>query len=78
MKSYIISVFKKDTEIRKITDKLKSYSFEELNKHYHFEFSIMEKLVDIDKLKEIFPKFGLIKSIELRENKKNQRHYSLN
>lgn len=78
MKSKIIAVFKKENEIQKIIEKLKDYSFDEIDKHSHFEFSIMEKLTDIDKLKEIFSKFNLIKSIELRENEKKQKYYSLN
>ena len=78
MKSNIISIFKKEEEIKKIVDKLKPYSFDELDKHFHFEFSIMEKLTDMDKLKEVFSKFDLIRSIEFRENEKKQRYYSLN
>ncbi|MEK6935742.1 MAG: hypothetical protein AABW67_03065 [Nanoarchaeota archaeon] len=78
MKSEIITVFKKEEEIQEIIDKFKDYSFDEIDKHSHFEFSIMEKLTDITKLKEIFPKFNLIRSIELRENEKKQKYYSLN
>lgn len=78
MKSEIIAIFKKEEEIKKITDKLKIFSFDEIEKHPHFEFSVMEKLTDIGKIKETFPKFNLVKSIELRENEKKQRYYSLN
>ncbi len=78
MKSHIITVFKKEEEIQKITEKLKKYSFDELDKHPHFEFSIMEKVTNIEEIKETYPKFELVKSIELRENEKRQKYYSLN
>ncbi len=78
MKSHIIAVFKKEEEIKKITEKLRKYSFDELDKHPHFEFSVMEKMTNISKIKEIYPKFELVKSIELRENEKGQKYYSLN
>lgn len=38
----------------------------------------MEKITDVKILKETFPKFELIKSIELRENEKGQKYYSIN
>lgn len=38
----------------------------------------MEKLTDINLLKETFEKFELVKTIELRENELKQRYYSLN
>ncbi len=78
MSTQIISVLTKKEDIRKIIDKIKVYSFEELERHPHFEFSILEKLTDLNKIKETFSKFELIKSIEIRENDKKQRHYSLN
>lgn len=78
MKSEIIAVFKKEEEIKKIIDKLKIFPFDEIKKHPHFEFSVMEKLTDMNKIRETFPKFNLVKSIELRENEKKQRYYSLN
>lgn len=78
MPAEIISVFTKREDIQNFADKIKDYKFEELNKHRHFEFSIDEKLVNIEKIKETFYKFELIKSIELRENERKQRHYSFN
>jgi len=74
----IISIFKKEEEIKRIVEKIKNYSFENLKKHYHFDFSIMEKATDLQLLQNTFSKFELIKSIELRENEKGQQHYSLN
>ena len=78
MENEIIAIFKKEEDIKKITDRLKNYSFDNLKKHPHFEFSIMEKLTDLAKIKETFSKFELVKTIELRRNKLNQEHYSLN
>jgi len=78
MQTKIISILTKEDEIKKITNLLSNYSFDKLQKHPHFEFSIMEKMTDLKKLSEIFPEFGLIKSIEIRENEKGQRYYSLN
>ena len=78
MESEIIAVYKKEEDIRQITNKIKEHSFDKIDKHPHFEFSIMEKLSDISKIKETFCKFELVKTIELRRNKLNQEHYSLN
>lgn len=78
MKTKIISIFKKEEEITKIVNKIKIYSFNDFTKHEHFEFSVMEKATDEKILKEIFPKFELIKTIQLRENEKGEKHYSFN
>ncbi len=78
MKSYIVSVFKKEEEIKRIIENIRKYSFDELNRHPHFELSVMEKLANINEIKETYPKFELVKSIELRENEKGQKYYSLN
>ena len=78
MKVKIISIFKKEEEIKRIVDKIKNYSFKDLKRNYHFDFSVMEKTTDLQLLQDTFSKFELIKSIELRENKKGQQHYSFN
>ncbi len=78
MGSEIIAIFKKEEDIKQITNKLKEHSFENIKKHPHFEFSIMEKLTDTFKIKETFSKFELVKTIEFRRNQLNQEHYSLN
>lgn len=78
MKVKIISIFKKEEGINKIINKIKNYSFDDFSKHKHFEFSIIEKATDEKMLKEIFPKFKLIRTIELRENERKERHYSFN
>jgi len=78
METEIISIYRKEEDIKQITNKLKGYSFDSIKKHPHFEFSVMEKLTDTSKLKETFSKFELVKTIEFRRNKRNQEHYSLN
>ena len=78
MKNKILAIYTKEEEIKKFTDKLKNYSFDELDKHFHFEFSVMEKLTDERILKNIFQKFELISSVELRQNEKGQEYYGLN
>lgn len=78
MKVKIISIFKKEEEIKRIVNKIKNYSFGDLRKHTHFEFSVLEKATDEKILRETFLKFELIKTIELRENERGERHYGLN
>lgn len=74
----ILKIYKSKEEIDRIVDKIRDYSFKDLEKHFHFEFSIMEKATEIELLEKTFQRFDLIKSIELRENKKGQKHYSFN
>ncbi len=78
MKTKIISIFKSENEIKKIIEKVKAYSFDEFYKHFHYEFSVMQKLTDNELIKKTFPKFELIRTIEIRENEKGERSYSLN
>ncbi len=78
MRTEIISVFTKREDIERIVDRIRIFKFEELGRHRHFEFSVDEKLVDMEEIKETFSSFELIKSIEIRENEKKQKHYSLN
>ncbi len=78
MKTRIISIFKKEEEIIKIVNKIRNYSFDDFKRHEHFEFSILEKATDEKIVKETFPKFELIKTIELRENEKGEKYYGFN
>jgi len=78
MKVKILSIFKREEEIKKIVDKIRIYSFSDMKKHPHLEFSILEKATDERVLINTFPKFELIKTIELRENEKREQYYSLN
>ncbi|PIN95164.1 hypothetical protein COU53_00630, partial [Candidatus Pacearchaeota archaeon CG10_big_fil_rev_8_21_14_0_10_30_48] len=74
----IIKVYHTREEISEIVKEIENYSFEDLRKHDHFEFSVMEKSTDIELLEKTFGEFELIKSIELRENEKGQKHYGFN
>lgn len=74
----IISVYKSKDELEKIIAGIRRYSLDDFKKTAHFEFSIMEKATDYDFLKETFPRFDLIETIELRENDKGERHYGIN
>jgi len=78
MKVKIIAVFKEKEEINKIVNKIKDYSFGDFQRDKHFEISILEKATDENLLRKVFPKFELIKTIELRENERGERHYSFN
>jgi len=78
MRIKIIEIYKNEGEIKKIVDRIKSYSLKDFRKTFHFEFSILEKASDIDLLTKTFTRFDLIKSIELRENDKGERHYGFN
>ncbi len=77
MKNEIISIITKREEIEKILEKVRIFDFDDLRKHSHFEFSVMEKLTNIDFLRKIYPQFGLIRSIQLRENERGKRYYGL-
>lgn len=78
MKIKILAIYKKDEEIQKILDRIKNYSFDDFVKHTHFEFSVLEKATDENLLRETFSKFELIKSVELRENKRGEKYYGFN
>jgi len=78
MKTKILAIYKNESEIKKIVDKIRDYSFDNFIRHSHFEFSLMEKATDEDLLRETFPKFELIKTIELRENERGEKHYGIN
>lgn len=74
----IVSVFTKKEDILEIMQKFAGYNFEDFELHPHFEFSVDEKLSNLKIISETFKKFELIKSVELRENEKKQRYYSIN
>jgi len=78
METKIISIYTKKEDIKKITTNFKEKSFDSLKKHPHLEFSIMEKATDIELIKQTYSKFDTIKHIELRENAKGQKYYSIN
>ena len=62
MKTKILAIYKNESEIKKIVDKIRDYSFDNFIRHSHFEFSLMEKATDEDLLRETFPKFEMTSS----------------
>lgn len=78
MKTTLKKIYFKREEIDKIISQLQKYSFNQLKRHKHFEFSIMEKITDLELIKTTFESFSIIKSIELRENDKCQEYFGIN
>ena len=78
MKTKVLAIYKNENEIKKIIDKIRNYSFDNFIRHSHFEFSVMEKMTDEDLLRKTFPRFELIRTIELRENERGEKHYGIN
>ncbi len=73
MQDEIIGVYEKEEEILKVTEKLKQFSFDDLIKTQHFEYSIVEKSTDISLLKNKFHEFDRIKLINERKHKTNNK-----
>lgn len=46
MKIRILAIYIKEEEMKDILNKIKKYSFDDLSKHSHFEFSVLEKATD--------------------------------
>ena len=59
-------ILDKKEDIGKIAHKLKNIPFKKLIKHPHYEYSLLEKNTDEKLIKEIYPKFDLIKLIKKR------------
>ena len=73
MQDEIIAVYEKSEEIEKIVGRLKKFSFTDLQKTRHFEYSLMEKATDLNLLKYKFTEFGRIKLINKRKHKKSNK-----
>lgn len=54
---------------------LKKYSFEDYIKPYHYDISLLTKGTSEEELKEIYPRFELIKLIMLRRHKSGYENY---
>src|SRR3989344_1753702 len=67
-----------DARKRKLDYNVSQEVYDAFLRHEHFEFSVMEKATDEKVLKEVFTKFNLIKTIELRENEKGEKYYGFN
>ena len=83
MQDEIIAVYKKEEEIKKITNRLKTHSFEDLIKTKHFYYSIDEKGANLNFLNEKFKEFERIKIIIKRKHKNSNKttydfYYELN
>jgi|SRR3989344_7295827 len=73
MQDEIIAVYEKGEEIKKIIDRLKVHSFENLIKTEHFLYSLEEKGTNINFLEEKFREFERIKIIIKRKHKINDK-----
>ena len=73
MQDEIVKVYEKNSEIRKIVEKLKQFSFNYLEKTQPFEYSLTEKATDLNLLKQKFIEFNRIKLITKRKHKTNDK-----
>jgi hypothetical protein len=83
MQDEILAVYEKEEKIKELRDKLNQYSFNDLKKTQHLEYSILEKGTDVNLLKEKFTEFSRIKIITKRQHKTNNKitydfYYELN
>ena len=69
MQDEIIVIYEKEEEINKIKDRLKQFSFDNLIKKEHFEYSVLEKGTYINLLKDKFREFERIKITAKRQHK---------
>ena len=69
MQDEIAAVYEKRGEIEKIAERLKQFSFTDLQKTQHLEYSIAEKSTNLILLKQIFTEFERIKLINKRKHK---------
>lgn len=75
MQDEIIAVYEKEEEINKIVEKIKIFNFDYLIKTSHFEYSILEKGIDVQLLKNKFSEFERIKIITKRQHKVSNISY---
>ena len=68
----ILEQFTEEEDLREIINKLKDISFEDLIKHPHYEYSLLEKNTDENLVRETYSKFDLIRLVRkrVRPNKK--------
>ncbi len=74
---YAEKVYTNKKEINKILSKLRRFSFEELIKHQHYEYSLVEKNTSESFIREIFPKFELVELIKSRKREDGKESYTL-
>lgn len=68
----INEIFENPKKIEKITSFIKEISFGKLKKHFHYEYSLLEKNTDEKELKKIYPQIEKIKLVCLRRRKDKQ------
>lgn len=83
MRDEVIAVYEKEGEIKKIIEKLREYSFDNLVKTEHFEYSVLEKGTNINLLEDKFKEFERIKIIVKRKHETSDKitydfYYELN
>ncbi len=73
----IKEIYTSKEKIDQIIEKLKGYSFENLQKTNHYNFSVMEKDTDEDFLDKKFQEFENIEIISFRSRENNLRNYDI-
>ncbi len=69
MQDEIIKIYTKKEDIEVFVKKLKKFSFDDLIKTNHFEFSAVQKNTDVNLLKEKFKEFERISLMQKRKHK---------
>lgn len=62
-------IYENPEKIKKIVSFIKKTPFEKLKKHFHYEYSLLEKGTDERELKRVYPKVEKIKLVFLRRRK---------
>ncbi|MBU0906637.1 MAG: hypothetical protein KKD18_02885 [Nanoarchaeota archaeon] len=73
----IEEIYTKEEDIKKITEKLKRFSFDKLKKRKYYEVSVLEKNTNEKELADYFPKFDKIKMIFHRKRPSGYDNYDL-
>jgi hypothetical protein len=73
----IEKIYVEQEEIDSIISKLKEYSFDDCIKSPHYDLSILSKGTNEDELREIYPRFKLVKLITLRKHKGGYENYDI-
>jgi predicted molibdopterin-dependent oxidoreductase YjgC len=75
MEEGIVEVYEKEEEIKKLTEKLSKFSFDELKKTDHFFYSINEKGTNTNFLKENFSEIEKVKLVSKRKHRNGKISY---
>lgn len=73
MHDEVIAVYEKEEDISSLRNRLKQFSFDDLIKHPHFYYSLDEKIIDLQFIKEKYKEFDKIKLITRRKHIKSQK-----